>query len=275
MTHQHPTAQLRTPWRAAARIGLAAASLLMLNPTWAQTAAPATAQAAAAAPVKDPKAMSALGAMSTYLRSLKQFAVRADTTTDEVLLTGQKLQFNGTASYQFVAPDRLRLDLRTDRMHRDIVFDGKTLTMVAPRRKLYASVPAPATTAELVTTAEREYGLSFPLADLFLWGNDQSALDAIKEASFIGPAKIAGQSCDQYAFRQDGVDWQLWIRQGAQPLPCKIVITTKGEPEQPQFSAQLAWNLAARPAASAFKYTPPADARRIQMTRVSELATTK
>ncbi|MCX7202773.1 MAG: DUF2092 domain-containing protein, partial [Burkholderiales bacterium] len=62
---------------------------------------------------------------------------------------------------------------------------------------------------------------------------------------------------------------------GAQPLPCKIVITTKGEPEQPQFSAQLAWNLAARPAASAFKYTPPADARRIQMTRVSELATTK
>lgn len=275
MTHQHPQAKLLMPWRAAARIGIAAASLLMLNPTWAQTAAPATAQAAADAPVKDPKAMSALGTMSTYLRSLKQFALRADTTTDEVLLTGQKLQFNGTANYQFIAPNRLRLDLRTDRQHRDIVFDGKTLTMAAPRRKLYASVPAPATAAELVTVAEREYGLSFPLADLFLWGNDQSALDTIKEASFIGPAKIAGQACDQYAYRQDGVDWQLWIRQGAQPLPCKIVITTTGEAEQPQFSALLNWNLAARPAASSFKYTPPADARRIQMLRVSELATTK
>jgi hypothetical protein len=275
MRHQNPTIRRSVPWRTVACIGMAAASFSALSPVWAQTAAQPATPAAAAAPVKDPKALAALGSMSTYLRSLKQFALRADTTTDEVLLTGQKLQFNGTASYQFVAPDRLRLDLRTDRMHRDIIYDGKTLTMAAPRRKLYASVPAPASAAELVTTAEREYGLSFPLADLFLWGNDQSAIDAIKEAQYIGPARIAGQTCDQYAFRQDGVDWQLWIRQGAQPLPCKMVITTTGEPEQPQFSAHLTWNLAARPAASAFKYTPPADARRIQMTRVSELATTK
>ncbi|MCX7204041.1 MAG: DUF2092 domain-containing protein, partial [Burkholderiales bacterium] len=147
MRHQNPTIRRSVPLRTAACIGMAAASFSVLSPVWAQTAAQPAGPAAAAAPVKDPTALAALGSMSTYLRSLKQFAVRADTTTDEVLLTGQKLQFNGTASYQFVAPDRLRLDLRTDRMHRDIVFDGKTLTMVAPRRKLYASVPAPATAA--------------------------------------------------------------------------------------------------------------------------------
>jgi len=254
--------------RQAAKLALAlTASLLLPSISGAQTAPEA--------PVKDAKAMAALGSMSTYLRSLKSFAVRADTTTDEVLLSGQKLQFNGTANYQVVTPDRVRLELRNDRQHRDIVYDGKTLTMVAPRRKLYASIPAPATAAELVTTVERDYGLSFPLADLFLWGNDATALESIKEASYIGAARIAGQTCDQYAFRQDGVDWQLWIRQGAQPLPCKIVITTTDEPEQPQFSAQLAWNLAARPAASAFKYNPPADVRRIQMARVDSLRGSK
>lgn len=245
-----------------------AASLLVSQAAQAQSAA-------STPPAKDPRAIAALGTMSTYLRSLKSFSVRADTTTDEVLLAGQKLQFNGTASYQFVAPDRLRLELRTDRQHRDIVYDGKTLTMVAPRRKLYASIPAPATAAELVTNVERDYGLSFPLADLFLWGNDASALEAIKEAAYIGPARIGGQNCEQYAYRQDGVDWQLWIRQGAQPLPCKIVITTLDEPEQPQFSALLNWNLAAKPAASAFRYTPGADVRRIQMARVDSLGGSK
>lgn len=260
--------------QAAARIALVLGSALLAQPALAQTAAPA-APAATEAPVKDAKAMGALGAMSTYLRSLKSFALRADTTTDEVLLSGQKLQFNGTANYQFVAPDRLRLDLRTDRQHRDFIYDGKTLTMAAPRRKLYATIAAPATAAELVTVAERDYGLSFPLADLFLWGNDKTALDTIKEASYIGLADIGGQKCDHYAFRQDGVDWQLWIRTGAQPLPCKMVITTTAEPEQPQYSALFNWNLAAKPAATSFKYKAPADARRIEMVRVDSLGGNK
>lgn len=260
--------------QAALQMALVLGSSMLLNPVSAQTAAPA-ATAAAEAPVKDARALGALGSMSTYLRSLKSFALRADTTTDEVLLSGQKLQFNGTVNYQFVAPDRLRLDLRSDRQHRDFIYDGKTLTMAAPRRKLYATVPAPATAAELVTVAERDYGLSFPLADLFLWGNDKAALDTIKEAAYIGLADVAGQKCDHYAFRQEGVDWQLWIRTGAQPLPCKMVITTTAEREQPQYSALFNWNLAAKPAATSFKYKAPADARRIEMVRVDTLGGTK
>jgi hypothetical protein len=256
--------------RRAARVAASLAMLVAAAAAQAQTA-PGTATppvpATAPAAVKEPRAMQALESTGRYLRSLKSFSLRADTVTDEVLASGQKLQFGSTVDYRYVAPDRLRLQLRSDRQHRDLVYDGKTLTLWAPRMKLYATVAAPATTAELVQVADRDYGVSFPLADLFLWGTDKAAAEDVIEAMYVGPASVAGERCDHYAFRQADVDWQLWIRQGASPLPCRLVITTKSEPEQPQYTAQFKWDLAAKPQASSFRFTPPADARRIEIVR--------
>jgi hypothetical protein len=43
--------------------------------------------------------------------------------------------------------------------------------------------------------------------------------------------------CDHLAFRQLDTDWQLWVEKGSRPLPRKIVITTRYEVGDPQFSA--------------------------------------
>jgi hypothetical protein len=66
------------------------------------TAAPADSApaetASAVAETVDPAALSALETMSRYLSTLKNFEVRTTTSTDEVLGTGQKLQFDGGAT---------------------------------------------------------------------------------------------------------------------------------------------------------------------------------
>lgn len=221
--------------------------------------------AAGTAAQREAKAMDALAAMGKYLRSLKAFAVRADAVIDEVLTTGQKLQFAGTVDYLVQAPNGLRADVRSDRRQRVFIYDGKSLTLYAPRMRYYGAVAAPATIAEALQVAEQKYDLEVPLADLFLWGTDKGGLEDIREAAFIGPAKIAGKACDHYAFRQDDVNWQLWIRQGSQPLPCKIVITTTAEPSQPQYAAVLAWNLAPKIDKSSFTFAPPKGASRINI----------
>jgi hypothetical protein len=221
--------------------------------------------AAGIAAQREAKAMDALAAMGKYLRSLKAFAVRADTVIDEVLTTGQKLQFAGTVDYLVQAPNGLRADVRSDRRQRVFIYDGKSLTLYAPRMRYYGAVAAPATIAEALQVAEQKYDLEVPLADLFLWGTDKGGLEDIKEAAFIGPATIGGKACDHYAFRQDDVDWQVWIRQGSQPLPCKVVITTTAEPSQPQYAAVLAWNLAPKIDKSSFTFAPPKGASRINI----------
>ena len=259
----------------------AAAVLLALACSGAAVAQPGTpaavpAPAATGAPVaearRDARALDALNRMGAHLRTLKSFTLRAETTTDEVLLSGQKLQFGGTAVYRYGGPDRLRIELRTDRLHRDVVFDGRTMTLSAPRLKFYATVPAPATVGELVQAAGRDYGIELPLADLFLWGTPQSGTGELASAEFIGPSRIAGQRCDHYAFRQPEVDWQLWIRSDGPPLPCKLVITTLTEPEQPQYTALLTWDLKTRPSAASFRFQPAPDARRIELVRIDAVA---
>ena len=221
----------------------------------------------------DAKAIEALSAMGKYLRSLKSFTVHADTTIDEVLTTGQKLQFAGTLDYSVQQPNRLRAEVNTDRRHRQFFYDGKTLTQYAPRMKYYATVAAPGTIGEALQVVDQKYDLEIPLADLFLWGTDKSGIEDIKDATLIGPARIAGKDCDHYAYRQANVDWQVWIQRGAQPLPCKMVITTTDEPSQPQYTAVLQWDLAPKLGNAAFAFVPPKDAKQIGIAPFSPSAT--
>lgn len=248
-------------------LGAAAAALVLVA-----GAAVAQQPAPAAAAERDTKAIEALSAMGKYLRSLKTFAVHADTTIDEVLTVGQKLQFAGTLDYQVQAPNRLRADVNTDRRHRQFIYDGKTLTQYSPRMKYYATVAMPGTIGEAVQVAEQKYDLNIPLSDLFLWGTDKAGTEDIKDATFIGPARIAGKDCDHYAYRQENVDWQVWIQRGTQPLPCKMVITTTDEPAQPQYTAVLKWDLAPKFGNAAFAFVPPKDAKKIGIAPFSPAA---
>jgi hypothetical protein len=241
----------------------AASSVLMVAGLLAAGGAALAQQPAPAAVTRDAKAMDALVSTGKYLRTLKSFSVRADTVTDEVLTTGQKLQFAGSVDYLVQTPNRFRADVRSDRRERRFMYNGKTVTMYAPRMQYYGTVAAPATVAETLVVADEMYGITLPLADLFLWGTDKAGLEDIKEAQYIGPAKIGGKACDHYAFRQEGVDWQLWIQPGARPLPCKIVITTTTEPSQPQYAALLTWNTAPKIDKGAFAFVPPKGAGKV------------
>jgi hypothetical protein len=225
--------------------------------------------AAGSAPQREAKAIEALAAMGKYLRSLKSYAVHADTAIDEILENGQKIQFAGTVGYRVQMPNRLRAEVRSDRKTRDVIYDGKTITQFAPRMGYYATVEASGTVAEALTMVDQKYVVEVPLADLFLWGTDKSGIEDIKEAAYIGPAKIGGKSCDQYAYRQEGVDWQVWIQAGKQPLPCKMVITTTSEAAQPQYSAVLKWELAPKFADGTFKFAPPKGVRKIDIAPVA------
>jgi hypothetical protein len=66
------------------------------------------------------------------------------------------------------------------------------------------------------------------------------------------------------AGRADTVDYQVWIPEGAQPLPLRMVLTYKNAEGQPQFRAQFSdWNLAPEVQDSQFAFSPPEGARKI------------
>jgi hypothetical protein len=185
----------------------------------AALAAGSTARAAAAQPRIDPQAVAALERMGAFLRSQRAMVVNADTTTDEVLDSGQKVQRQGVATLKVSRPDRLRADVTSDRRNEQLFYDGKTFTIYQPALGYYGSFNAPPTLGQLVDEAEQRYGVEMPLADLFTWGTEQSPAAHLKGAINVGPSMVKGAKCDHFAFHQADVDWELWIQQGPQPLP--------------------------------------------------------
>jgi hypothetical protein len=225
------------------------------------------------APVTKPDAdaLAALYKMGEALRGLGAFTVNADVTNDVVLDNGQKIQTQGTLKIEARRPDKFRIHIDSDHRERELIYDGKSVTLFAPRVGYYASVPAPATIRATLDDAEAKYGIEIPLADLFSLGTDPTLTARIQSGFDAGPETVAGQACQHYAFRQAEVDWEVWIRSEGLALPCKMVITTTDDPSMPQYAATMKWE-AGSPTAETFTFTPPANAHRITVAEVSAAA---
>jgi hypothetical protein len=226
-------------------------------------AMPVSAQTAAANADVDPAATAALDKMGVYLRTLKVFRVETRTTRDEVLDNGQKIQREGKAELLIRRPDGMRASVESDLQDRMYFYDGKMFTLYGKRLGFYAQTAAPATLGQLADVLENKYDIEIPLADLFTWGTDQATAAKITSAVDVGPSQIDGTSCEQYAFRQEGLDWQVWLQQGANPLPRKLVLTTTDDPARPEYSSTITWDLAPAYNDAAFTFDPPSDAKKI------------
>ena len=211
----------------------------------------------------DPSAMDALNQMGTYLRTLKDFQIKSSETSEDVLEDGEKLMFARTTDMLAVRPNKLRYDIQGDQMSGLVLYDGKTFTLFGRGAGYYATADAPPTIGELINVVREKFDMELPLVDLFLWGGPQASANKITEATDFGPGDVEGTTCERYAFRQPGLDWQVWIQSGDHPLPRKLVLTTTTDEARPQHVSILTWNLAPSYNDAAFVFDPPAGAQKI------------
>ena len=226
-------------------------------------------------PKIDPVAIDALNKLGEYLRTLKAFQVKADITSDDVLDNGQTIQWSKKVDLVAVRPNRLRVEVDGDDGHRFFFFDGKNFTIYGQVVNYYATVPAPPTIAKLADDLDEKYDIELPLADLFKWGTPDSNVKKIESAIDVGPATVDGVTCEQYAFHEKDIDWQIWIQLGDFSLPRKLVIRTLTDDAKPQHSELLTWNLAPSFSEDAFTFDPPPSAQRIPIAQVKADATDK
>ncbi|MFZ4689255.1 MAG: DUF2092 domain-containing protein [Polymorphobacter sp.] len=237
-------------------------------------AAPAKkpAPAAPAKPVLDADAKAAIDRMGAYLRTLTSFEVVADGYAEEVLDSGQKVTIPGRLTYAVNTPDKLYAEVANDRSVRRFYFDGSKVTIDAPRHKLYTDAPLKGSIKTLLTVADEKYGIDFPLQDLFLWGDPKNPVPAPASGFKVGPETIGDTKVDHYAFRQRGIDWQIWITQGDKPLPLRIIMTNVMDAARPQYAANLAWQTDAKLSADRFTFTPGKDSARIAIASIDGTA---
>ena len=220
-------------------------------------AAPPPATTAQPGPAQvEPKAVDALTNMSAYLRSVPAFQIDLRTQRDDVDVYGQLITLSGEATYKVRRPDVFAIDLKLPSLARQYVDDGKTVTLYDPGTGYYGKFPALPTVRASLERAET-YGATVPLDDLFTWTEGDPRAKALTSAHFIGRDRLTGQDANHYAFRQPGVDWQIWIADGDKPMPLRVILVASDDPARPKFQADLAWDTAPKFSPDAFAFTPP------------------
>jgi hypothetical protein len=126
-------------------------------------------------------------------------------------------------------------------------------------------VPAPATIQATIAEIGDRFGISLPLDDLFRWSSaDGARAEHLDSGFLVGTETLDGVKTDHYAFREGQIDWQVWIQQGDQPLPRKLVIVDRRDPADPAYVARLTWTLNPSLSNEDFVFRPGPDAKRIR-----------
>ncbi len=246
----------RTTWHLVPALLL---SLFMYSP-------PASAQEGkAAAPEIEEKALTVVKRMTTVLSQAKQFSFTADVGFDVVQDSGQKIEFGETRKFAVRRPDHARVDVtKRDGSISGFVFDGKQIAVFNVQDKVYATAAKPGTLDEAIAYFINDLDMRLPLAEMLSSSLPQVLQERVHAADYIEQATIAGVPCDHLALRGDRADLQLWIAQGDQPLPQRLVITYTRAEGQPQFWAQFSgWNLSPTFSDALFAFTPPEGAAKI------------
>ncbi len=211
-----------------------------------------------------PEAQRLLKASTDFLASQKQFSAETRNTLEVVLKSGQKIEFNHSARMSAQRPNKLRAERTGDLVNQVFVYDGKSLTLHNPQDKAYAQVAAPDTLESMLEFARTKYDIVAPAGDLLNRNAYDILMDGVTDGFVVGKAVIEGVRCDHLAFRAPHVDLQVWIQEGAQPLPRKLVITTRDLQNAPQFAVTVTkWNLKPNFGPQTFTFTPPAGAQKV------------
>ena len=183
------------------------------------------------------RAMSILKNMSEYLAKAERFSVTIRDGYDAVQASGQKIEYGEVRKVTISRPDHLRFEIeRSDGEKGLVIFDGKEITVYTAKKNVYATVSRPGTLDQAIKYAVDDLKVRVPLA-LMLVSTLPSELEKlVVSADYVETTIITDVPCDHVAARTStGVDFQVWVAQGSEPLPRRVVITYKDETGQPQF----------------------------------------
>src|SRR5215470_4847160 len=135
----------------------------------------------------DPQAEKLLRRMSDYLAGRQQFGLKAESTLEVVLTSGQKIQFDSPGTLVVSWPNKLRAHRKGDIANQEFFYDGKTLTLYNPKENLYATTAAPPTLDELFDFAGEKLDIIAPGTDLLYTNTADRMLKASSSGSVVGP----------------------------------------------------------------------------------------
>ncbi len=212
-----------------------------------------------------------LKSMSDYLAGQKTISLTFDSSLEVITPQMEKVQFASSGTLLMHRPNEIKATRTGGYADVEMFFNGKTLTVYGKNINGYTQLDAPGSVDQLIDTL-RERGWALPGADLLLGDIYGTMMADVIESKHIGLGVVGGVECNHLAFRNQDVDWQLWVEAGGKPIPRKLVITSKAIGGAPQYTLVIndfKTDVTADPAA--FEFTPPDGATKLDLEALAKL----
>src|SRR5262249_30823 len=206
------------------RYRMALVGILVGGAAWAAGPASSTAErpkSEAKEGVIDPQAQEQLKRMSDFLAGMKTFKVDTTSVDEKVTTDGQKIQQLKESKLTVMRPNGLLI--KRQGPHGPVVFryDGKQFSVQLPNRNHYPTAPAPATLDAAAAAARERPTIDAPGGALLVSNPYRDPTDGVITARYIGREPVGSAMAHHLAMTKKDVDVQIWIQDGAQPLPLR------------------------------------------------------
>jgi hypothetical protein len=215
--------------------------------------------------VIDPKAELVLRRMSHYLANLKSLSVDTKNVDEKFTADGEhKVQQVSDSRVVLERPGEMRVDRFGPAGHTTFRYDGKRFSVYNRDHNVYATASAPREFDTAIDEARERLQIDAPGGDLL--GSDAygSLTEGMSEGRYIGLEPVDGVMAHHIIGSKKDTEWQIWIKDGPEPLPLRYVVTSRDLPGNPEFTLELRnWQPNATVATGSFAFNPPRGAKRV------------
>src|SRR5205085_783051 len=134
-----------------------------------------------------------LKAMSDYLAAQKVISLSYDTIFEVVTKDHQKLQIATSGTALLDRPNKLRTTRQSGFSDTEMVFDGKTLSILGKGKNAYVQAEAPGTIDTLIDQLRDKFHRQLPGADLLQSGVYDELMTDVTDIKDLGSGVIGGK----------------------------------------------------------------------------------
>jgi hypothetical protein len=214
----------------------------------------------------DEKALALIKAMSDKLAAVQSLSFTVRRAFDEPAANGQPLFYMVLSNVVLQRPDKLKVIVLGDGPASQFYYDGTTMTVFYPEKKLAAMSPAPPALDDMFEAAIKNAGLYFPFVDLVASDPYKEITEGLQSAFVIGQSVAVGDAVtDVVALANKNVQAQIWIG-AADHLPRLVWLTPTEAAGKPRSMMEFSdWKLNVPTTPADFTSPAIAQASKIEM----------
>ena len=214
----------------------------------------------------DSIALAVLDSMSSQIGDLETCSYSFYTEYDIPNKEYGLITHSETGDVFLKGPDKMFIEKKGDKGHKEFYFDGKTFLLYSYDRNQYATMPATMSIMGLIDSLSSYFGVEFPGADIFYPDFVDNLLETSDNLLYLGFTFVGNTECHHIAGTRDDMTYQIWLSLEEHPVPVKLSLVYLDRPDDPRYSIIFKdWKMNPYIDDSKFEFTIPVDAQVVKL----------